>query len=88
MHAYLASKGCLDMLRDPAMAVAVAEIGSEGRSRAAVAKDIQLKERAREHLAKKYASSGGASHEELLTCLYSVGDNAAYLRFNRDPVDR
>ena len=75
---------------DPAypVSVAVSEIASEGRPRHEVTKDIRLKERAREYLAKKYAREGGASTEDLLTCLYSLGDNASYLRFNRDPIDR
>jgi hypothetical protein len=70
------------------MGMAVGEIESEGRQRGAVAKDIRAKERAREYLAKKYARADGATADELLTCLYSIGDNNAYLRFNRDPVDR
>ncbi len=90
MHSFLADCGCLQMLSDPAMATAVGEIATEGRPRALVAKDIKLKERAREYLANKYAqpAPGAGSAEALLTCLYSIGDNNAYLRFNRDPVDR
>jgi hypothetical protein len=88
VHSYLASVNCLEILRDPQMAVAVSEIDADGRQRLAVAKDIRAKERAREALSKKYARPGGATPEDLLTCLYSIGDNAAYLRFNRDPVDR
>ena len=88
MYSLLEHAKCLDMLRDPAVTVAVSEIASEGRPRHEVTKDIRLKERAREYLAKKYAREGGASAEDLLTCLYSIGDNASYLRFNRDPIDR
>ena len=28
------------------------------------------------------------SEDSILTCLYSIGDNNSYLRFNRDPIDR
>ena len=33
-------------------------------------------------------SSRYISREELRQCLYSIGDNHNYLRFNRDPCDR
>lgn len=52
-----------------------------------VAKEIKAKERARDILAQRYASSQ-LSQEQILHCLYSVGDNNNYLRFNRDPIDR
>ena len=46
-----------------------------------------MKERAREHLARKYRSRQ-LSDEEILHCIYSISDNNSYLLFNRDPVDR
>ena len=48
---------------------------------------IKRKERARETIASKYQSST-VSKEDILQSLYSIADNNAYLRFNRDPVDQ
>ena len=48
---------------------------------------LQVKERAREQLSRKYRSRG-LSEEEILHCLYSISDNNSYLLFNRDPIDR
>jgi hypothetical protein len=88
VYTVLADAGCLPLLADPLLATAVGEIYPDGRQRQAVALDIRKKERAREALARKYARDGGPSEEELLACIYSIADNAAYLRFNRDPVDK
>lgn len=48
---------------------------------------VQVKERAREFLARKYRSRA-LSEEDILHCLYSISDNNSYLLFNRDPIDR
>ncbi len=88
VHSVLEAGGCLPMLADPLLQTAVGEIYQDGRQRQAIAKDIRAKEVAREKLARKYARSGGPSEDELLACIYSIADNAAYLRFNRDPVDK
>ena len=87
VHSVLAHAGALAMLADPALPLAVREIDAGGKNRAQVAQEIRSKERAREHLAKRYASEH-ITHDELLACLYSIGDNESYLRFNRDPIDR
>lgn len=87
VHTTLQHYGALEMLDDPLMSLATGEILSEGKIRGMVSKEIRAKERAREHLAKKYASAQ-CSEDTLLACLYSIGDNNTYLRFNRDPVDR
>ena len=88
VYSVLADAGCLGMLKDPLLATAVSEIYPDGRQRQLVARDIRAKEQAREKLAAKYAREGSASEEQLLACIYSISDNAAYLRFNRDPVDK
>ena len=88
VYTVLADAGCLGMLSDPLLTTAVSEIYPDGRQRQLVARDIRAKEQAREKLAAKYAREGRASEEELLACIYSIADNAAYLRFNRDPVDK
>lgn len=69
------------------MELATAEIMHEGIPRHEVQRLIKKKERAREHIADKYQNSA-LSKEDILQCLYSIADNNAYLRFNRDPVDR
>jgi Protein of unknown function (DUF2009) len=48
---------------------------------------LQAKEAARTQLARKYRSSA-VSEEEILQCLYSIGDNNSYLAFSRDPITR
>ena len=85
--ALLEEGGASAMLDDPLIAAATAEIQSAGRPRAAVQKDIKVKERAREVLARKYRTKG-LGEEDLLRCLYSIADNNSFLAFSRDPVDR
>lgn len=76
-----------DVLRDDLIAIATKEIISEGRSRRDIQRDIKSKEKAIETLSSKY-SARGLSQEQLRQCLYSIGDNHAFLRVNRDPCDR
>lgn len=76
-----------DILRDDLIAIATKEIVSEGRSRRDIQRDIKSKEKAIETLSSKY-SVRGLSQEQLRQCLYSIGDNHAFLRVNRDPCDR
>ena len=76
-----------DILRDDLIAIATKEIVSEGRSRRDIQRDIKSKEKAIETLSSKYAVRG-LSQERLRQCLYSIGDNHAFLRVNRDPCDR
>jgi len=83
----LADKGGLGMLNDGLMHQATAEIMHEGKPRAQVQREIKAKETARAHLSKRYANAQLTS-EEILAVLYSISDNNAYLRFNRDPVDK
>jgi hypothetical protein len=79
--------GALDLLRDELVSVATKEIYSAGRTRRDVQKDIKSKERAIETLASRYAREG-LPQEDIRQCLYSIGDNHAFLRTNRDPCDR
>ncbi|KAJ3572261.1 hypothetical protein NP233_g3203 [Leucocoprinus birnbaumii] len=76
-----------DLLRDDLVAIATKEIYSEGRSRREIQRDIKAKERAIETLSSKYARNG-LSQESVRQCLYSIGDNHAFLRVNRDPCDQ
>ncbi|KAI0722589.1 hypothetical protein C8Q76DRAFT_719284 [Earliella scabrosa] len=77
----------IDLLRDDLISVATKEIYSEGRSRRDIQKDIKSKERAIEMLSSRYARNG-LSQEQVRQCIYSIGDNHAFLRTNRDPCDR
>ncbi|KAI0775892.1 hypothetical protein BD413DRAFT_648770 [Trametes elegans] len=87
VYTVLEEHDALDLLRDDLIAVATKEIYSEGRSRREVQKDIKSKERALEALAAKYARRG-FSEERVRQCVYSIGDNHAFLRTNRDPCER
>jgi hypothetical protein len=87
VHAVLEKHGALNLLRDDLISVATQEIYSEARSRREIQREIKAKERAIEMLASKYAREG-LSQEQVRQCIYSVGDNHAFLRVNRDPCER
>ncbi|KAI0355352.1 hypothetical protein OH77DRAFT_1589828 [Trametes cingulata] len=87
VYSVLEQHDALDLLRDDLVSIATKEIYSEGRSRREIQKDIKNKERAIETLAGKYARRG-FSEEQVRQCLYSIGDNHAFLRTNRDPCER
>ncbi|KAL6752973.1 hypothetical protein V8C86DRAFT_1813438 [Haematococcus lacustris] len=84
---FLEERGAGALLEDGLMTAATAEIVSDGRQRYDVQRDIKVKERARDALAKKYCNSA-ITKEEILTAIYSFSDNNSYLLFNRDPIDR
>ena len=87
VHSVLEECDATDLLRDDLITSATKEIYSEGRTRREVQKDIKGKERAIEVLSARYARNG-LSQESVRQCLYSIGDNHAFLRVNRDPCDR
>ena len=87
VYTVLEEAGATDLLRDDLVAVATKESYSEGRARRDIQKDIKSKERAIETLATKYQRKD-LSQEQIRQCLYSIGDNHAFLRTNRDPCDR
>jgi hypothetical protein len=82
VYSVLDKNEALDLLRDDLMPIATQEIYSEGRSRREVQKDIKSKERAINSLARRYAR-GDLADEDIKQCLYSIGDNNAFLRTNR-----
>jgi hypothetical protein len=86
-YTLLLEKNGLAMLDDGLMHQATAEIDHVGKARFEVQRLIKAKEKARELLARKYATAS-LTKDEILAVLYSISDNNAYLRFNRDPVDR
>ncbi|KAK7696294.1 hypothetical protein QCA50_000948 [Cerrena zonata] len=87
VYTILEEADALDILREDLVAIATKEIYSEGRSRRDVQKEIKNKERAIETLSSKYKQKN-LSQEQLRQCLYSIGDNHAFLRTNRDPCDK
>ena len=88
VHTLLDEAGTLDVLDDPLLETATAEIAPPpGAGRAEIQRRIRAKERAREALARRHRCAA-LSEEDVLRCLYSISDNNAFLLFNRDPVDR
>jgi len=80
-------KNGLSLLQDNYIAVATQEILPNNKSRKQIQKEIKIKENAIEYLARKYANEN-LSSDEIKRCLYSIGDNHAYLRANRDPCSK
>ncbi|KAM6496124.1 Protein of unknown function (DUF2009) domain containing protein [Amanita muscaria] len=87
VYSVLDAHDALDALRDDLVTVATKEIYAEGRNRREVQRDIRSKEQAIEKLSAKYQRDG-LSQEQVRQCLYSIGDNHAFLRANRDPCER
>ncbi|KAG9317802.1 hypothetical protein JVU11DRAFT_2025 [Chiua virens] len=87
VYSVLERHGALDLLRDDLISVATKEIYADGRTRRDIQKDIKSKERAIETLSVRYQREG-LNQEQVRQCLYSIGDNHAFLRTNRDPCDR
>lgn len=87
VYSVLEEHDAVDMLRDDLITIATKEIYSEGRPRREVQRDIRSKERAIEHLSDQYQRKD-LSQEQVRQCLYSIGDNHAFLRANRDPCEK
>ncbi|KAI6135203.1 hypothetical protein EDD17DRAFT_46258 [Pisolithus thermaeus] len=87
VYSVLEEHGATGLLRDDLITFATMEIYSDGRTRREVQKDIRTKERAIEVLSARYQCDG-LSQEKVRQCLYSIGDNHAFLRTNRDPCDQ
>ncbi|KAJ3214107.1 hypothetical protein HDU67_002063 [Dinochytrium kinnereticum] len=83
----ISERGGLRLLEDDLMVMATKEIIAQGKSRLEIQKEIKMKERAIEQLSRKYANRE-LTQDEIKLCLYSVGDNHAFLRTNRDPCDK
>eukprot|EP00908_Phaeocystis_cordata_P016809 Transcript_28123.p2 GENE.Transcript_28123~~Transcript_28123.p2 ORF type:complete len:572 (-),score=281.39 Transcript_28123:121-1836(-) len=88
VHQRLEEADCLELLHDEQLAVAVQVVTPDaGKSRHLIQREIRQKEAAIESLARRYACRD-LPPEELRQCLYSIGDNNAYLWQARDPCDR
>jgi Protein of unknown function (DUF2009) len=88
VYGLLDQHGMLDLLRDPLISAATQEIVASNRSRREIQRDIRIKERAIETLSAKYCREPKLPQEFVRQALYSIGDNHAFLRTNRDPCDR
>ena len=86
VHSILADKDSLEILDDPMIAIATLEIIAQNKLRRQVQSEIKQKEKAIEFLAKKYHHPN-LSVDDVRQVLYAIGDNNAWLRSNRDPVD-
>jgi len=86
VHDFLVEKDCTALLKHPDVLLATTAITDRGRTRSEVQQCIRQKEAAVRRLVNKYTTDS-ISEEEIEWCLYSLGDNASFLVFNRDPVD-
>lgn len=85
--AFLGERGGLSLLDDPLVEVATREIIPNGKSRRIIQREISEKEQAINFLAKQYQNGSTLSGDDVKRCLYSIGDNNAYLRAARDPCE-
>jgi hypothetical protein len=88
VYGLLDQHSMLDLLRDPLITAATQEIIAGNRSRREIQREIRMKERAIETLSAKYSREPKLPQEFVRQALYSIGDNHAFLRTNRDPCDR
>ncbi|CAO3612264.1 unnamed protein product [Mucor hiemalis] len=87
VYTFLEERHGLSVLHEDIVLLATMEIVPEGKSRPQIQAEIKRKERSIEQLSRKYQSRY-LSADEIRHCLYSIGDNNAYLRANRDPCER
>ncbi|CAG8469629.1 1488_t:CDS:10 [Diversispora eburnea] len=83
VYSFLEKQDVLKILHHQLIPDAVQEIIPDGKSRSQINHEIRKKERAIE-LISNHFSNHKISPEEIKQCLYSIGDNHAYLRSNRD----
>ena len=87
VHKKLSEAGVVELMSDPLVKTATMEILPEGKHRGQIQREIKAKEQAVKVLSRKYARRH-FDDEDIQLCLYSIADNHAYLRYNRDPVDK
>jgi Protein of unknown function (DUF2009) len=88
VYRFLEERGGLGILCDTHIETATQEVlAGPGRTRSKIDEDIRQKERAVEHLKRKYRSSK-LSSDDIHLCLYSICDNNSFLNSNRVPVDK
>lgn len=82
----LHEKGGLELLDDPQIAHATAEILADKRKpRTIIQAEIRRKEKAAEYLVRRYTSRR-LSADDIRACMYSISDNNSFLNSNRKPV--
>lgn len=82
VYSFLEETNGLKVLHEDIVLLATREIIPEGKTRPQIQAEIKRKERSIEILSRKYQSKK-LSADEIRHCLYSIGDNNAYLRSNR-----
>ena len=82
VYSFLKERDGLDVLHHDLIMDATKEIIAGGKTRAQINQEIRKKERAIEVLSRRYTNAN-LTQEEIRQCLYSIGDNHAYLRANR-----
>ncbi|CAM0137835.1 unnamed protein product [Umbelopsis sp. WA50703] len=87
VYSFLKERNGLDVLKNEIILLATMEIVPTGKTRMQIQSEIKRKERSIEQLSKKYRHSN-LSTDEIRHCLYSIGDNNAYLRANRHPCEK
>ena len=85
VYTFLESRHGLAILDDELILAATKEIIPENKTRAMINSEIKTKERSIEIICRKHTSKE-LSKEDIRQSLYSIGDNNAFLRSNRDPV--
>jgi hypothetical protein len=82
VYSFLEERHGLSVLHEDIILIATREIVPDGKTRPQIQAEIKRKERSIEQLSRKYQSKY-LSADEIRHCLYSIGDNNAYLRGNR-----
>ncbi|KAG2184002.1 hypothetical protein INT44_009013 [Umbelopsis vinacea] len=85
VYSFLKEHNGLGVLTNEIILLATMEIVPTGKTRIQIQTEIKRKERSIEQLSRKY-SNPKLSADEIRHCLYSIGDNNAYLRANRHNV--
>ena len=75
----------LGLLSEDLLYTATQNISAEGKVRAVIDREIKVKEKSLEYLARKYTSAK-LSYDDARNCILSIGDANSFLLFNRDPV--
>lgn len=88
VYFFLEKRNGLALLDDPLLELATAEIIPDGKRRSQIQAMIKKKEAAVSRLSRKYRKNPLLSEEDISRCIYSIGDNNAYLRAARDPCDQ
>ncbi|KAI8339385.1 hypothetical protein BC941DRAFT_349285 [Chlamydoabsidia padenii] len=87
VYSFLKERKGLKILHEELILLATMEIIPDGKPRSQIQLEIRRKEKAIESLSRRYQSKLLPA-DDIRHCLYSIGDNNAYLRCNRDPCEK